>query len=159
MSNNSEHSVNIRPAKPEEANALTALAFESKASWSYSPKQLEKWRGGLTISPVMMFADYVYVAEIDKKIIGYFKLIPNEREWELDHLFVLPQFMKHGIGQALLKAAINMAKQNGAKAIKIDSDPNSEQFYLSCGAKRVGKVAAPIDTDAKRIRPQLLLRL
>jgi hypothetical protein len=39
----------------------------------------------------------------------------------------------------------------------IDADPHAEAFYRACGALRIGGVAAPIDGQPQRVRPQLVL--
>ena len=35
--------VRIRPAKPEEAEDLTDIAWQSKAYWDYPPETMELW--------------------------------------------------------------------------------------------------------------------
>ncbi len=160
----------IRPAKKSEASALTALAFEAKAYWSYPADQLEIWRHGLTVLPEMISSHYVYVAVINKKLAGFFVLNPTADEsaqsaqsppdhWSLDLLFVSPSYMHRGIGRDLLLTAARVAACNGARAIHIDSDPNAEAFYLACSAVRTGSIAAPVEGDAARVRPQMLLTL
>ena len=44
-----------------------------------------------------------------------------------------------------------------AATLHIDADPNAVAFYLACGAVRVGEVAAAIEGEAGRVRPQLRL--
>jgi hypothetical protein len=52
--------------------------------------------------------------------------------------------------------ALQLAKNQGARTMLIDADPNAEPFYLSRGAVRVGEIAAPIEGNNQRIRPQMI---
>ncbi len=92
-------------------------------------------------------------------MVGFYLLIPGANAWALEHLWVAPKFARRGIGRALLAHAVSAARHAGATAFVIDADPNAERFYVACGAVREGAVAAPIEGDPARIRPQLLLRL
>ncbi len=59
-------------------------------------------------------------------------------------MWVLPTFMKRGVGHTLLRAALEHVKSEGSKRLTIESDPNAEEFYLRNGATRVGRVAASV---------------
>ena len=74
----------------------------------------------------------------------------------LDHLWVLPAFMRRGVGGALLAHALQHARAGGAREMRIDADPHAEAFYASHGAVRVGQVSAPIEGQPHRVRPQLV---
>lgn len=65
--------------------------------------------------------------------------------------------MRRGIVRALLAHAVSTARSGGASAIAIDADPSAEPFYLACGARREGVVAAPVSGNPARVRPQLTL--
>ncbi|QND85911.1 Uncharacterized protein ChrSV_3685 [Chromobacterium vaccinii] len=57
----------------------------------------------------------------------------------------------------MLAHALDIARAAGQTDIAIDADPNSLGFYLSRGARLLADVAAPIDGQPQRVRPQLLL--
>jgi GNAT superfamily N-acetyltransferase len=97
-----------------------------------------------------------FVGELGGRIVGFYSLIPSVREWDLDDLWVLPALMGRGIGRALLMHASHTAAEGGATLLRIESDPYAEQFYIACGAERVGAVVAPIEGEPDRIRPVLL---
>ena len=147
----------IRRALPSEAAALSALAFEAKALWPYTPAQLALWRDELTVLPATIATHATYVAEMEKTIVGFFVLERALPHWRLEHLWVSPSRVGLGVGRALLAYASSLAAQGGSTAIAIDADPNAEAFYLECDASRVGTVAAPIEGAPDRVRPQLLL--
>lgn len=143
---------------PDEAGALTALAFAAKAHWGYPNAVTEGWRDELRITPAILARPHG-VACVDAGLAGFYTLVPAPRDWELDNLWVDPRFMQQGIGRALLRHALEAARAGGAARVLVDSDPNAERFYLACGALRTGAVAAPVPGDAGRIRPQLAFDL
>ena len=146
-----------RRAAESEAAALSAIAMEAKAHWSYPAAQLEAWRKDLTITPAAIAAMPVYIAELDGRLAGFYCVETGGPAWTLEHFWVRPEFMVRGVGRALLSHAAGLAAQSGVTSIAIDADPNAEAFYLANGARRVGEVAAPIDGEPHRVRPQLLL--
>lgn len=158
---NSDHSmapVNVRSALPGEHEALSALAFASKAHWGYASEQLRAWRSDLTFTPDTISARPTFVAEGEAgALVGVVQLNPSVEPWELDALWVHPGAVGLGVGRALLGQALLVARQAGRSEVAIDADPNAEGFYLRCGARRVGELAAPLAGQPHRIRPQLRL--
>ena len=98
------------------------------------------------------------MAAVEDEIAGFCSLVPSNPSRELDHLWVLPQFMDRGIGRALVAHALETALRGGASSVTVDADPNAESFYRACGADRCGEVPAPIPGQPKRVRPQLAFR-
>jgi N-acetylglutamate synthase-like GNAT family acetyltransferase len=151
--------MNIRRARESEAAALSALAFDSKQYWGYSRQDIERWLPGLIVSSHDIASKPTFIAEIENEIAGFYLLNPKPQAWELEHLWVAPNFMRRGIGSALLAHAANSARIAGVSSIVIDSDPNAEPFYIACGAIRQGVVAAPSTGNPGRFRPQLALHV
>ena len=147
----------IRRAQPDEAPLLTAIACQSKAHWSYSPAQLDAWRDALSIDAASIEAWPTFVVELGDRVAGFYAIDNGPPVWVLEHFWVVPECMGRGLGRALLAHAAALAKRSGVHAIAIDADPNAEAFYLACGAQRVGAVAAPIEGQPQRQRPQLAL--
>jgi GNAT superfamily N-acetyltransferase len=149
--------LHIRRAPGSEASVLSALALDAKRHWAYAPEDLENWRSQITVSDQDVKLNPTFVGEIDNRIVGFYCLVKQSPTWELEHLWVVPPLMRRGIGRALLAHAVSTARGGGASAIAIDADPNAEPFYLACGARRAGVVAAPASGNPTRARPQLVL--
>lgn len=145
----------IRPARDTEAELLSSLAMTAKAHWGYSTEMLECWRAALTLSPRDIRTRPTFVALVGEQIAGFCALSPSDGPWELDHLWVAPQFMRQGVGRDLLSHALEVAARCGAVEVTIDADPNAERFYLARGAVRRGLLPAPIPGQPGRVRPQL----
>jgi GNAT superfamily N-acetyltransferase len=150
--------MNIRPGVPTDIPALNEIAFVAKAHWGYSEVQLEAWREDLSISAEALVRNAVCIAEEDGQPIGFVLVATDTQPWELAAMWVRPSHMGRGVGKALLAWAMREANAAGQHELAIDADPNAEGFYLTCGVRRVGFVAAPIAGNPTRVRPQLRLR-
>ena len=151
--------MHVRRAVSEDAERLSALALTAKAHWGYAEAQLEEWRPNLEISAESVLARPTFVGELSGKIVGFYSLVPSTSAWELDNLWVAPQHMRCGLGRELISHAMQTAAAAGATSMIVDADPNAESFYIACGAKRIGEVAAPIAGQPARVRPQLMFAI
>jgi hypothetical protein len=67
--------VSIRAARPDEAAFLTQLCLRSKASWGYDEEFMAACRFEMTMTPDMVAASCVVVAEVDARVAGVAQLI------------------------------------------------------------------------------------
>lgn len=147
----------VRPAEPTEADALCELALAAKALWGYSAAQLDAWRGELRIAAESIVKEPTFVAEANGLVLGFAQLETAQHPWALRHLWVHPAQCRRGVGRLLVQHALRHARDRGQSALSIDADPHAQAFYLRLGAQWVGEVAAPIQGQADRVRPQLVL--
>jgi ribosomal protein S18 acetylase RimI-like enzyme len=129
--------------------------MRAKAHWGYSDEALANWRAELAISTEDLQERPAFVATVEGELAGFYSLRPAPSAWELDNLWVAPEFMHRGIGRSLLSHALATAARGGAMEVTVDADPNAEAFYASGGAVRRGEVPAPIRGQPGRVRPQL----
>ncbi|MBN2520833.1 MAG: GNAT family N-acetyltransferase [Bacteroidales bacterium] len=150
----------IRIANKNEAGILTQIAFSAKRHWNYPEEYFKTWENELTIIPGYIHKNAVFVAEVDKKIVGFYSIvnnpndfysgkIPVEKGFWLEHIFVLPDFHKKGIGTNLIKHAINFSKKNRIKKLMIFVDPNAEGFYKKMNA--LYKYSSPSSIEGRKI--------
>jgi len=133
--------LSIRAATIDDAEALSELAIRSKGYWGYSPEFLDACRGELSVDAGRIGKPgfFCCVAVRDEQRAGYFTLTRQSSEdYELDALFVEPEFIGKGIGHALLSHAIEQLRSVGAKRLSIQGDPNAHDFYVSHGAIQTG---------------------
>ena len=149
--------MHIRAAHPGEHRLLSEIAYQSKAHWGYATADLDTWHAALTVARESVLACPTFVAEVDGAVVGFFQLRLNGPHADLEHLWVLPAFVRRGIGGALLAHAMQQVRGAGARALHIDADPHAEAFYIARGASRVSQRSAPIEGQPHRVRPQLRL--
>jgi GNAT superfamily N-acetyltransferase len=128
----------LRPARLDEAPALTELALRSKGHWGHDAAFLERCRPELTVAADDVEAGRVTVAVVAGAVAGFATVRPEEPA-ELEALFVEPAAMGHGVGRALLREA----QRRAGTALLIESDPQAEAFYLRHGAERIGRRTSP----------------
>ena len=149
----------VRPAEPGDADALTALAYRSKAFWGYSAAQLARWHDALIVTPASIEGWPTFVAEMDGVVAGTYQLTGPEAALALEFLWVDPAYIGRGIGGKLLAHALTLAASMRARTLAVDADPYAAAFYLHHGATYVGAVLAPIEGEPTRERPQLIFTI
>jgi GNAT superfamily N-acetyltransferase len=135
----------IRRARPEEADALTALIRRAKAHWGYDQSFLEMSRPFLQITAATIERDPVYCAQVTGTVAGLSHLQSlNATEVQLAELFVDPTFIGHGIGGQLWRHAIEQVRTMGAQSLTFEADPHAQPFYEHVGAIVEGYNPSPV---------------
>ncbi len=133
--------VEIRAARPAEAGFLSALALRSKAHWGYSKAFLDACRAELTVEAGRLgSADYrCFVAALRGEVIGFYTVETIAAgKYELEALFVEPEYIGTGVGRLLIEHAIGLLAGEGASCLTIQGDPNASRFYRAAGARQIG---------------------
>ena len=147
----------IRPARRDEAAALTALAVRSKAHWPYDTAMMAVFRRTIVISAEDIDAHCVLVHETAGTVDGVAVLMADGPDAELDHLWVDPPAIGTGVGKRLFAAVMAEARRRGAARIVLNSDPYAEAFYRKLGAVRIGD--HPVAEIPGRVLPRLAFSL
>jgi GNAT superfamily N-acetyltransferase len=98
----------------------------------------------------------VYCAVEHGRVVGFYALTGAPPTLELEHCWVRPERIGHGIGTRLLEHAAATCRSAGATALGITADPYATAFYARMGATPAGTVAS---TPRGRTLPRLLLRV
>jgi len=107
-----------------------------KASFS-SP-----WDEQLFLDALASKDKYLFTAEEDGNIAGYIVLEKVVDEGHITNLAVGGKYRKKGIASALLKAALDLARENGIKEIFLEvreSNEAAKRLYSIFGFKQLGK--------------------
>ncbi len=138
-------SLKIREAFPQEANLLSRLALRSKAHWGYSQDFLDACRSELTVDVSRLGTDdyQCFAALYGDSIVGFYVLESVAADsYELDALFVEPEYIGGGVGRSLIQHAVGRLSEQGAKRLIIQRDPHATEFYVAAGARQVGTRAS-----------------
>ncbi|WP_232792640.1 GNAT family N-acetyltransferase [Actinacidiphila yeochonensis] len=147
----------IRPARRDEAGALSALALRSKAHWGYDEAFMAACRDELTLTEEAAADSFVAVTEEDGTVLGFTTLGGAPPEGELAMMFVEPHAMGRGVGRRLFAHVAAAARAAGFTRLTIDADPAAEPFYRAMGAVRIG--STPSGSIPGRTLPLLELTL
>jgi predicted N-acetyltransferase YhbS len=143
----------IRPARTDEAEALTDLSLRAKAVWGYDAGFLARCRAVMTVKAANIESRPHFVAELDDRLAGFYGFEPEAGGIGLDYLFVEPDLIGRGIGHTLWNHAVATARRLGHGALIVVSDPNAEGFYLRMGCRRIG--TRPSELESGRQLPLL----
>lgn len=130
--------ITIRPARPDEAADLSALALRAKGHWGYDEAFLAACRDDLTVTPEEIAVGTIAVTTRDGELCGFYQLLGAGATAELDDLWVDPRAIGQGHGRALWQHAVATARERGCRELRVQSDPHAEGFYRAMGAERIG---------------------
>lgn len=158
----------IRHAVPEDAQSLTDLSYATFwDAFAHHPKNAPDdlahyMRQAFNVEQITReLADpksVFLVAEIDGELAGYAKLIFDSTEpdiiaeWpvELSRLYSQQKFLGKGVGQALMDACIERAKQEGRDVMWLgvwEYNPRAQRFYEKNGFQTVGSHTFVLGSD------------
>ena len=85
----------------------------------------------------------VFVAEIDSVVVGFTSLIKKDQEAEIEPITVSKKYRGKGIGEQLIKFAIEEAKKNKVLCLYVKPVARNKEaisFFYDCGFKIIGHV-------------------
>lgn len=135
--------MHIRPARPDEAEVLAALAVRSRAYWPHPPALLARLARDAGLTPEVVAANDVQVAEHRGEIRGFYTILHRGASAVLDDLWLEPAEIGRGSGRLLFEHAAAAAAAAGATSMVWDAEPHSTGFYLRMGAVTVGWTDPP----------------
>jgi len=144
----------IREATVEDAKTISFIGVTSwKSAYngivpneyldSLSVEKREKYLEKSMMIPTNRFA----IAELDGKAVGMICFYPTqcetptEGEWELEALYLLPEYWKRGIGRALIQYALHYMRGNHASVCNLwvlADNQRARGFYEKIGFKYTG---------------------
>ena len=130
----------IEKAVRNDAKGLTELTIRSKSHWDYGEQQMEEWREELTITEKYIDDNQIYKLVIEDLLVGFYAYHPkNKTDIQLNYLFVEPEFIGKGYGEALMTDFLQRIENTEFKTVTLDADPNVEQFYSGFGFHVIGR--------------------
>lgn len=142
----------IRAGVPADAPVLTRVAHAAKRHWGYPEEWIRTWCGDLTVTAEYIEHHPIYVAERAGCAVGFVGLELSPGQAEVDHMWVLPEWMGRGIGRVLMERAQRHCRDRRVERLRVVSDPHAKDFYLRMGAYYEGEYQS---TPAPRTLPVL----
>lgn len=149
MINDVDEAMNIRSARPEEAEQITALVMRSKAHWGYDDEFMALAVDDLRITQEYLEKNEGFVMGTDNEMWGFSSMVRQENEMLLDNLFIEPGFIGQGLGMKLWEHAVAFAREKGCEAIVLVSEPHAVEFYRKLGAVIIGEETSAVDENRK----------
>ena len=131
----------IRPARPEDVPKLREvfrgavwLNRDDRALLAEHPELLD-W------SATPADEGRTSVAVIDGHVIGFVSTLTHHNAVEIEDLFVAPDWMRRGVGTALIEHVGAQARRAGRRHLKVDANTHALEFYARAGFVAEQKVA------------------
>ena len=129
----------LKKATLNDIPELNKISLASKRYWKYPEEWIERWKEDLKIKPEFFEKGAVFKIGLPNKIFGFCVILKHENQYEIEHLWVLPEFIGKGYGKKLLTESIKKTVKKDAEII-VTADPNAEAFYISRGFKTFDKL-------------------
>jgi len=160
--------IDIRRAAIDDAKSLTDLSYTTFwDAFAHHPKNAPDdlahyMRQAFSVERI---ADELndpravfLVAEIEGELAGYAKLVCDhiepgisaEKPIELNRLYSQQKFLGQGVGQTLMDACFDLARENGFDTIWLgvwEYNPRAQRFYEKNGFKEVGSHTFVLGSD------------
>jgi len=125
--------LSIRTALPNDLDALRDV--RARASMSN-----EGDRENLLAHPELLDFEGEGIADgrtraalVDDRVIGFSTVVVAGEVDDLDDLFVDPDWMRHGVGLALVRDVVERARARGARYLEVTANPHALEFYAAAG--------------------------
>jgi ribosomal protein S18 acetylase RimI-like enzyme len=129
-----EMTFRIRDAEPADTNALKVLFRRASLSNEDDRTNLLANPDALELSDIPADKGHRRVATLeDGRIAGFATALIQGDFVELDDLFVDPECMGRGIGRALIRDAIAIARSQGLGRIEVTANHQAVGFYEKAG--------------------------
>lgn len=122
----------IRLARPGEREELESLQRRASLALGEYNAQLEAEPDAIELPDAQIEGGAVIVAERSDQVAGFAVILIDDREAELDGLFVEPALWKQGIGAMLVNVAVHEARRRGLSMMVV-ANPSARGFYEKCG--------------------------
>lgn len=130
----------------EDYEKLTDICLQSNKHWGYPDYLIDLWMDKLTITPrYIRNHNIVKIQNEHNEILGFGSIenLNGNGVFEINHLWVLPEYMDKNIGKLLLDHL--ESKVGNQKVIKVVTDPNAVPFFQNYGYQKVGEVKSKPD--------------
>ncbi|MGH9121506.1 MAG: GNAT family N-acetyltransferase, partial [Acidimicrobiales bacterium] len=87
----------------------------------------------LAFTEASLRAGRVRVACVEAKVVGFATSIRGPVALELEDLFVDPDWMRRGVGRALIADVAMFAAEIGVGVVEVDANPHAMAFYENVG--------------------------
>lgn len=133
--------VHIRKATIQDAATSFAIrrdAIRTQCRGHYPAGDLDIWTSGeMSQTFAKRVADEFHVAVVDGQVVGTGMI--DLATGKIDAIFVLPSYMRRGVGRAMMDHLEDLAIGAGLSAIQLDATLNAFAFYRALGFEGKGR--------------------
>jgi GNAT superfamily N-acetyltransferase len=140
----------IRPGRPADLPALRDVYRRASLSNSGDVAQL------LAHPDVLLLTDHGVnegrtrvATQLPDHIVGFATTYRTGRVLELEDLFVDPDWMRRGVGRALVQDVVILAAQENIRRVEVTANSHALSFYENVGFVHDGDVDTPFGSGLR----------
>ncbi len=135
--------IHIVRAREESLGDINALIARSKAHWNWPEGYLEAALPLQAVTLAYLRGNHCFeVLDERETTVGFFAAVASGTRVVLDHLWVTPELIGHGIGRQACEHVFRLARQQGWLELWVLPDPPAEGFYGKVGFSDTGERVA-----------------
>lgn len=139
----------VRQAKPCEAAILTDIAAESEAYWGYDENFMNSYKTIYRVTEKFINSNPSFVIEDEGVIIGFYCIIEDKCEAELEYFYIKPEKIGKGYGKILWRHLDQYCREHHITKVNLVTSPQAADFYIKMGASLTGEVDSLVIKDRK----------
>jgi len=132
--------IRIRQANPKEASVLTELAVASEAYWGENEAYMNHFREDYCVTERFISMNPTYVMETTENILGFYSVVQDSAQAELEYFYVKVSEIGKGYGKMLWHELIRTCIDLGISRLEFVTSPEAIVFYEHMGAVKVDEV-------------------
>ena len=141
--------LSIRTAAPSDLDVLRDVRARASLSNEGDREMLLANPDTLEFEGEGIAAGRTRVAVVDDRVVGFSTVIVTNDVDDLDDLFVDPDFMRRGVGLALIDDVIERARARGARYLEVTANDHALAFYAAAGFQPHGRADTRFGTAAR----------
>jgi GNAT superfamily N-acetyltransferase len=98
----------------------------------------------IALTPAEIRDNDVWVVERAGQVIGFYGLVHHGEVAELDHLWLRPEEIGHGLGRLTFEDAMRRAREMDAHRLEWEAEPNAVGFYRRMGGIPIREVTSEL---------------
>lgn len=135
-----------------DASRLTDLAVQSESHWNLADDLMLCFREQYAITKEFIEHNYVYKLEIDRRILGFFALMPTRPIGILEYFYLEPIVIGTGLGKQMWHKLLDLSSSLDINIIEFVCGPEPLPFYLKIGATIINEEQSRLSKDRKNYR-------
>jgi GNAT superfamily N-acetyltransferase len=138
------NALTIREATSGDVAPLRQVFRRSSLSNDYDRPKLLAHPEVLELSDADVTDGRTRVAEVGGRVIGFATWLGTGDVTEIEDLFVDPDWMRRGVGRALVQDLIALARRRGVRRVEVTGNPHARAFYERVGFTYDHQVDTPL---------------
>ena len=141
--------LSIRTAIPTDLDALRDVRARASLSNEGDRETLLAHPDTLEFTGEGIADGRTRAAVIDDRVVGFSTIIEVGDVDDLDDLFVDPDWMRHGVGLALMRDVVDRARARGARYVEVTANSHALAFYAAAGFQPHGHAETRFGSAAR----------